>query len=140
MTSNHPESQVPQESSLDVSRETTDLVEREMPNETDEVKRQTEALIEGIKRRAQTEVQNAENLTREAYLNAVNQAREAVEEHQWIDPNRIEKSIELVQKDAERNWQSILQEIEDFGDRLAEAAKAAWEVLTQQDKKDDQPK
>jgi len=33
--------------------------------------------------------------------------------------------------ELQKNWQSVIDEIHALGDRLSEAAKAAWNVLTQ---------
>jgi hypothetical protein len=112
------------------SRGTKDMVNEYMPNESDQVKNETMALIEAIKRRAQSEAKGAGELTRDTYLNAVKQAREAIEQNQLFDTNRIEKSIELLQQDAEKNWDAIVADISSLGDRLADAAKAAWDTLT----------
>lgn len=125
------ESNIPPESSLvEVSTETRDMVNREMPNETDKVKNETMALIEAIKKRAQAEIQGASQLTSDAYLTAIHEARTAVEQNQLFDKDRIEYTMKLIQMDAQKNWESILKEISVFGDRLSDAAKAAWEALT----------
>ncbi len=58
-------------------------------------------------------------------------ARETIEETKLIDPDRLEQSVQLIQQEAQKNWQSIADEIQRLGDRLTEAAKAAWNVLTQ---------
>lgn len=122
---------VPKERALvEVSEDTKELVQTNMPNESDEVKNETMALIEAIKRRAQSEAQGAGELTRDAYLTAVQRAKEAVEQTKLFDKNQIESSIELMLKDAEKNWESIFKEVTSFGDRLADAAKAAWDTLT----------
>lgn len=113
-----------------ISRETNALVEREMAGESEAVKSETKALIDAIKKRAQVEAQKAGELTREAYLNAVRQVREKVENEQLIKRDRIEHSFEMIQSEAEKNWQSVVKEVSEIGDRLTEAAKAAWEVLT----------
>jgi molecular chaperone DnaK (HSP70) len=97
----------------------------------DPIKKETEALIEAIKRRAQAEIQAAGDLTRETYLNAVRQAREAIEKDKLVDRDRIEESIQHLQQEAEKNWQSVQAEIEAFGSRLKDAAQTAWEKLTQ---------
>lgn len=124
------ESQTPETSAIvEVSPETSALVETEMADESDEVRQETKALIEAIKRRAQVETQTAGDLTRDAYLTAVRQAREAIEQNKLIDPERIEKSIEIIQQEAERNWNLILDEAAHIGDRLSDAAKAAWDQL-----------
>lgn len=119
---------IPQSSQ--VSSQTNDLVEAEMAGESDELKSETKALIDALKKRAQAEAQNAGTLTREAYLSAVRRAREKIEGEQLIERARIENSFELIKNEAEKNWESVIKEVAEVGDRLAEAAKAAWETLT----------
>lgn len=119
---------IPQSSAI--SAETNALVEREMAGESEAVKSETKALIDAIKKRAQVEAQKAGELTREAYLSAVRQVREKVENEQLIKRDRIEHSFEMIQSEAEKNWHSVVKEVSELGDRLTEAAKAAWEVLT----------
>jgi transcription initiation factor IIE alpha subunit len=114
---------------VEISPQTDELVETEMAGETDEVKRETKALIEALKRRAQTEAESAGTLTRETYLNAVRQAREALEGEKLIERDRLERSFAVIQQEADRNWNLLLKEISDFGDRLQNAAKAAWEAF-----------
>ncbi len=99
------------------------------PTQTEAIRQETAALIDAIRKRALAEIQTAGNLTRETYLNAVRQTREAVEQTKLIEPDRIEQSIHQIQQEAEHNWQSVVKEVEDFGHRLSEAAKAAWEKL-----------
>lgn len=113
-----------------IPQTTNDLVEREMAGESEDVKRETAALIDAIKKRAQLEAQSAGSLTRETYLNAVRQAREAIEGNPLIERDRIEYSWRLLQMEAEKNWDSIVKEVAQLGDRLADAAKAAWDVFT----------
>lgn len=119
---------IPQTSQI--SSQTSDMVEHEMAGESDDVKSETKALIDALKKRAQIEAQSAGTLTREAYLNAVRKARETLEQNQLIERERIEYSFDLIQKEAEKNWQSIVKEVAEIGDRLADAAKAAWDTLT----------
>lgn len=119
---------IPQSSQ--VSSQTNDLVETEMAGESDDLKSETKALIDALKKRAQVEAQNAGTLTREAYLTAVRRAREKIENEQLIERDRIENSFELIKNEAEKNWESVIKEVAEVGDRLAEAAKAAWEKLT----------
>lgn len=113
-----------------VSSQTNDLVEAEMAGESDELKNETKSLIDALKKRAQAEAQSAGTLTREAYLNAVRRAREKVEGEQLIERDRIEHSFEMIKNEAEKNWESVIKEVSELGDRLADAAKAAWEALT----------
>ena len=119
---------IPQSSQ--VSSQTSDLVDTEMADESDDLRNETKSLIDALKKRAQVEAQSAGTLTRETYLNAVRRARETIEQNQLIERDRIENAFELIQKEAEKNWQSVLKEATELGDRLADAAKAAWEVLT----------
>ncbi|EHC14960.1 hypothetical protein [Fischerella thermalis] len=116
---------------ITISPETDALVEQEMAGQNADIKQETKALIEAIKKRAQSEIHTAQDLTREAYLTAVRRARETIEETKLIDPDRLEQSVQLIQQEAQKNWQSIADEIQRLGDRLTEAAKAAWNVLTQ---------
>lgn len=106
------------------------LVKQEMPDASEDVQKETVELIEAIKRRAQAEAQGAGDLTRDSYLTAVRKIREAIEQDKIFDPERIEYSFKLLQMDAQDNWESILKEVSTFGDRLADAAKAAWDALT----------
>ncbi len=119
---------IPQNSQI--STQTNDLVEAEMAGESEDLKSETKALTDALKKRAQTEAQSAGTLTREAYLTAVRRARETIEHNQLIERDRIEHSFELIKKEAEKNWESVIKEVAELGDRLADAAKAAWEALT----------
>ncbi len=60
----------------------------------------------------------------------MNRARETLEQNQLIERERIENSFQMIQQEAEKNWESVVKEVAEFGDRLADAAKAAWEALT----------
>ena len=124
---------IPEESAIvEYSERTKEIVERDptLSTASDEVKNETMALIEAMTRRAQAEAKGAGDLARDSYLSAVRQAREAIEQNKVFDPERIEYSFKLLQMDAEKNWESIVKEVSTFGDRLADAAKAAWDALT----------
>ncbi len=108
-----------------------EFVEENLPaNTPKDIKDETLALFEAIKRRAQLEANHATEFTRENYLKAVREARAKIEQEQLFDPERIAYTFKLLQMDAQQNWEKMLKEMNQFGDRLAEAAKAAWEVLT----------
>ncbi len=126
MTDNNPQPKV----TVEVSPQTTEMVESQMPGESQDVKDETAALIEALKRRAQSEAQSAGTLTRETYLSAVRQARETIEQNQLIERARIENAFEMVQNEATKNFESIVAEVQELGDRLQAAAQAAWDVLT----------
>jgi hypothetical protein len=126
MTDNNPEPKV----TVEISPQTTEMVESQMAGESQDVKDETAALIEALKRRAQSEAQSAGTLTRETYLSAVRQARETIEQNQLIERARIENAFEMVQNEATKNFESIVAEVQELGDRLQAAAQAAWDVLT----------
>ena len=104
-----------------------------------EVQNETQALIEAIRTKAQAEAVLAGEFTRESYLSAVRNIRENVEQTQLFDPEKIEASIHEIQQEAEKNWQNVVQDVQSFGDRLSEAAKAAWEILVPPEDKNDTP-
>ncbi|MCJ8281871.1 MAG: hypothetical protein MJK14_18950 [Rivularia sp. ALOHA_DT_140] len=126
MTDNNPQPKV----TVEISPQTSEMVESQMAGESQDVKDETAALIEAIKRRAQAEAQSAGTLTRETYLSAVRQARESIEQNQLIERARIENAFEMVQSEAQKNFESIVTEVQELGDRLQAAAQAAWDVLT----------
>ena len=130
-TNNQPETK--ETTIVPVSPETNALVEKEMAGQDEQIKAETKALVEAIKKRAQSEIENAQTLTQDAYLNAVRSAREAIEQNKLLDPKRIEHSVELIQRDAQENWQKIADEITDLGNRLQEAAQVAWDILMGKD-------
>ena len=115
---------------VEVTPQTNEMVDREMAGASDDVKNETKALIDAIKKRAQAEAQSAGTLTRETYLNAVRQARQAIEDNPIIERDRIEHAFDMIQQEAQKNWDSVVNEIQDLGDRLQAAAQAAWDVLT----------
>lgn len=102
------ESQIPPESAIvEVSTETTDLVKKEMPNASDDVIQETAALFEAIKKRAEQEWQTASELIQESYLKAVSQAQDVIDKNQTEAKERIEQAGQLVQKEADKNWQTF---------------------------------
>lgn len=90
-----------------------------MAGETDQIKAETKALVEAIRKRAQSEIENAQTITKDAYLNAIRSAREAVEQNQLLDPKRIEHLVEMIQRDAQENWQKTVISSTVLGDRLS---------------------
>ncbi|NJO94321.1 MAG: hypothetical protein HC820_08230 [Hydrococcus sp. RM1_1_31] len=124
------ESNVPKESALvEVSEETKALVEAEMPNESNEVKNETMALIEAIRTKAQSETQKAGEFTREKYLEAIRSVREEVDKMNF-NPERVEDSFRIMQQEVEKDWEAMVKKVAELGDRLSDAAKAAWDALT----------
>lgn len=115
---------------VEILPQTNEMVESQMSNESDDLKQETKALIEAIRNRAVVEASSAGTLTRDTYLTAVRRAREAIESNQLIERDRIEYSWHLLEKEAQKNLDSVVKEVAELGDRLSDAAKAAWEVLT----------
>ncbi|XHU96074.1 MAG: hypothetical protein JJP05_00930 [cyanobacterium endosymbiont of Rhopalodia gibba] len=91
---------------------------------------ETEALIKAIKTKAFSEVKKAGEFAIDNYLEAVRKARQDIERRQLFEPEQIEDAIRQIQKEIEKDWDSIVREVTSFGDRLNEAAKAAWDILT----------
>jgi hypothetical protein len=114
---------------IEIIPQTNELVENEKSSD-DDLQRETKALIDALKKRAQVEAQSAGSLTRETYLNAVRRARETIEGNPLIERERLEYSWHSIQMEAEKNWDSVVKEVAELGDRLTDAAKAAWDVLT----------
>jgi glycosyltransferase A (GT-A) superfamily protein (DUF2064 family) len=97
--------------------------------EIDAVKQETTALLEAIKKRAQAEAETAGTITRETYLNAVRQVREAIERDKLIERDSLEYSWAKIQEELEQNWYLLSKDVIDLGDRIQNAAKAAWEAF-----------
>ncbi len=130
-TSNQPEdNNNPSETNaIQVSERNNTLVEENMPYAEERVKQETKQLIEAITRKAQLETQKVGEFAQDNYLEAIRNVRGEIEKLNF-DPERVEEAIKLTQMDAEKNWESLVKEVEDFGNRLNEAAQAAWAILT----------
>ncbi len=94
------------------------------------IQEETEALIDAIRTKAFSEAQKAGEFARDNYLEAVRKIRQDIEHRQVFDPEQIEDAMKQIQKEVEKDWESVVKEVTSFGDRLNEAAKAAWEILT----------
>lgn len=114
---------------IEIIPQSGEMVENQMSGDGD-IALETKALIDAIRKRAQSEAVSAGTLTRETYLNAVRKVRESLEDNQLIERDRIEYSWQMLQKEAEKNFESITKEVADLGDRLTDAAKAAWDAFT----------
>lgn len=116
-----------------VPDETTAIVEQEMPDASDEVKARVVELIGAIKRRAQSEMGTTGISTRDAYLVAVRQAEEALSRGRDVSEvyrSDLERSLRIIEQEAQTSWNNLVQDMGEFGDRLRHAADAAWSVLT----------
>jgi uncharacterized protein YnzC (UPF0291/DUF896 family) len=135
------ESKTPKEGAIvEVVPETEKMSTTTEPQSGDELKEATEALIEAIKNLAKAEMEAANDFSREAYLKAVSQARKNIEQIKLIDPDEFEKSFVQVQTEAEKNWNSMLEEMQGFGDRFIKGVQAAWEVWNAPKQEDKAPK
>jgi acetyl-CoA acetyltransferase len=114
---------------VEVEPETTPLVET-TPLLDHQIKQETKDLIAAIQTKAASEAQKAGEFARESYLETVRKAREEIENLNLFEPERIDEAIKRVQTEVEKDWASIAKEIGGLSDRLNEATKAAWEVLT----------
>ncbi|ACB53287.1 unknown [Crocosphaera subtropica ATCC 51142] len=136
------ESQVPKERAItptdtEDTAITPEVVSEESSSTSSEIQQETTALIEAIRSKALTEAKEAGELARESYLDTVRRIRQDIEERKLFDPHRIDEAVKYIQKEVEKDWDSIVKEwnsvvkeVSSFGDRLNEAAKAAWEILT----------
>ncbi|MEA5534406.1 hypothetical protein [Crocosphaera sp. XPORK-15E] len=138
------EQNVPQENALTTTKADdelkavdTEVVTGETPKTPSEIQKETVALIEAIRGKALSEAKEAGELARENYLETVRRIRQDIEQRKLFDPERIDEAIKQVQKEVEKDWDgivkewnSVIKEVTSFGDRLNEAAKTAWEILT----------
>ncbi len=136
------ESQVPKESAItptdtEETAITPEVVSEDSSKTPSEIQQETTALIEAIRSKALTEAKEAGELARENYLDTVRRIRQDIEERKLFDPQRIDEAVKYIQTEVEKDWESVVKEwnsvvkeVSSFGDRLNEAAKAAWEILT----------
>ncbi|HAC65703.1 MAG TPA: hypothetical protein DCF68_19765 [Cyanothece sp. UBA12306] len=121
----------------EVVDESSTITNPEPPKDTKPtIQGETGALIEAIRTKAFSEAQKAGEFARDNYLEAVSKARQDIENRKLFDPEQIEDAMKQIQKEVEKDWDSIVKEVTDFGDRLNEAAKAAWDILTAPKDKD----
>ncbi|MEL4893982.1 hypothetical protein [Crocosphaera sp. Alani8] len=136
------EPQVPQENAItptetDETPITPEVVSDEPSPNPSEIQKETTALIDAIRSKALNEAKEAGELARENYLDTVRRIRQDIEDRKLFDPQRIDEAVKYIQKEVEKDWDgivkewnSVVKEVSSFGDRLNEAAKAAWEILT----------
>ena len=98
---------------------------------TDPIRDETLDLFNAIRSKAQWEAQKAGEFAREVYLDAVRRAKTEVENLELFDPKPIENAFLQAQDEVEKDWDAVVKQVTDVGDRLNEAAKAAWEKLTE---------
>jgi len=125
------EPNIPKESAIvETNAEEKAIVEQDNLEESGKVRKETMALIEAIRTKASSETQKAGEFTLEKYLETVRGLRAEIEKLEF-KPEQVEESFKHIQDEAEKNWDSLTKQVQDVGDRLSEAAKVAWETLTQ---------
>ncbi|MGK7927065.1 MAG: hypothetical protein AB4290_17780 [Spirulina sp.] len=130
----------PETEIVEVSAETKALVENKMPEESDEIKYHTMALIEAIKKQAQNSLESAGEIGRENYVNTMRQAQTTLKntgllfDEQW---ESLDKTIQGLEDTATKNWESLLNDMKKWGDRLDRAVNEAWKILTEPDSEPD---
>jgi methyl-accepting chemotaxis protein len=80
-------------------------------DEFSEVNQASQALVDALKRLAQAKIDSATDLTEATHQN-------------------IEHTVQEMRDKADRQWRMASDRIEDIDDRLINAAKAAWEIIT----------
>lgn len=109
------------------------VVKTEKPDKQDEVRQETEALIRAVQQRMQAEAEAMGDRTREAYLMAIRQMRSAIEQEPVMGQKSTGLSTDLspekLQKQAEKSWLVIAQELESLGFRLVDVARTAWKTF-----------
>lgn len=93
---------------------------------------EAEALVNALRTRALAEANAAGTFAYDTYMNAVRQARTSIEQEKLVKPNELEAAIAHLQEEAEKNWQTLVNDVTTFGDRLAKAAEAAYETFTRE--------
>lgn len=125
----HPETET-------VSPETRALVERSLPGESDEVQYHAMALIEAIKKRAETQMQATGDMTRENYISAMRQAQSTLETTgSFFTEQRhtLATTLSQIEDQANKNWETLISDVQKVGNRIDRAINAAWQVLTESD-------
>ena len=115
---------------VEIETRTGEIVSAEPKKTLEEIQKETTDLIAAIQTKASSEAQKAGEFARESYLDAVRKARTEIENLDLFEPSRIEDAFKQVQAEVEKDWDSVVNNVLSFGDRLNEAAKAAWEVLS----------
>jgi polyhydroxyalkanoate synthesis regulator phasin len=120
----------PENTPVEVISNDPSLVTQTTPPETNEIKDETLALIDAIRKKAQSEAQKAGEFARDNYLEAVRRAREEIEKKDLFEPENIKEAMQQIQTEVEKDWDNLVKEVTSLGERLNDAAKAAWETLS----------
>lgn len=144
------EENVPQESAIVEQNQGTSLAPQEPAVTTDkkspnleEIQKETQELMDAIRRLALSEMQAAGDFSQEAYIRSVQNARKTIESFQGMTQEQMEKSVQTIQSQAEKNWKGVVEEMhewsskmQEFNSRIMKATQAFVDVLTAPTTKD----
>ncbi|MDB9312902.1 hypothetical protein PN462_07300 [Spirulina sp. CS-785/01] len=118
----------------EINPETRALVDQKMPNESDEIRYHMMSLIDAIKQQTEDQLESAGDMTREAYVEAMRQAQNTLQNTGLLlDEQResLEKTITGIEDTATQQWETFVNEFQNFSDRFERAVDAAWKILTE---------
>lgn len=135
------EENIPKESAIVEQNQQTSLAPQEPADSGDgkyaDVEKATQELMDAIRHLALSEMQSAGDFSKEAYIRSVRNAQKTIESFQGLTREQMEKSVQTIESEADKNWKSVLEEMQEwsnkmqeFSNRLMKAAQAAWDVLT----------
>ncbi|KDR55254.1 MULTISPECIES: hypothetical protein [Oscillatoriales] len=128
------EENLPKDSAIVEQNQDSSLVPQDdttpSPPSLDELQKETQELMDAIRRLAISEMQAAGDFSREAYIRSVRNARTTLERFQGVTKEQMEMSVKTIESEAEKNWKGVLEEMNEWSNRIWKAAQAAWDVLT----------
>lgn len=96
----------------------------------EQVQKETQELMDAIRQLAVSEMQAAGDFSRDAYIRSVRNARDTIERFQGMTKEQMETSVQNIESEAEKNWKGVVEEMNEWSNRIWKAGQAAWEVLT----------
>lgn len=128
----------------EISPQSRDMVDRNLPNASDDVKQATMALVDAIRKRAKAQAKVTGRWTKETYLEAAQQAKDLLSRREELAQkyrNQLDNALQWIEEEANQRWEPLSAETESWGERLSKAADAAWKILTgtQNPELDDEP-
>ncbi len=118
-----------------ISEATKALVEQKIPEQPDEIKQKMGELVELIKKQAESELEAAEATTREAYINAIANAKTTLKQTETFfaeQEQTLQQKIQELNSQADREWESLVADVKNMGNRIDNAINAAWKALTEE--------
>ncbi|MGC9524628.1 MAG: hypothetical protein ACP5D7_03725 [Limnospira sp.] len=131
------EENIPKESAMVEQNQETSLVPQEPATSSDEkspkfedIQKETQELMDAIRRLALSEMEAAGEFSQEAYIRSVRNARDTIERFQGVTREQMEKSVQTIESQAEKNWSGVLEEIQEWSHRIVKATQAFFDVLS----------